>query len=101
MMAHDSSSPRPKLSATAIAGLEEALAAVLANRSDGAKLDEALRALTAEAREKQVHAEQLLIVLKDVWYSLPPVRDTPSGDAQNAMLQRVITQCIREYYSGG
>ena len=99
MMAHDSSSPRPNLSATAIAGLEKALAAFLANQSDGSKLDSALRAVTAEAREKQVHAEQLLIVLKDVWFSLPQIRQTPSGEHQNTLLQRVITQCIREYYS--
>ena len=99
MMAHDSSSPRPKLSATAIAGLEKALAAFLANQSDAANLDSALRTITVEAREKQVHAEQLLIILKDVWFALPQIRQSPSGDHQNAMLQRVITQCIREYYS--
>lgn len=99
MMAHDSSSRRPNLSPTAISGLEKALAAFLANQSDTQKLEGALRSLTIEAREKQVHAEQLLVVLKDVWYSLPKVRETPSGDPQNALLQRVITQCIREYYS--
>jgi hypothetical protein len=99
MMAHDSSSPRPNLSGTAIAGLEKALAAFLANQSDGSTLEGALRTLTAEAREKEMHAEQLLIVLKDVWFSLPPIRESPSGDPQNAMLQRVITQCIRQYYS--
>lgn len=99
MMAHDSSSPRPNLSATAIAGLEEALAAFLADQSDGSSLESALRTLTVEAREKQVHAEQLLIVLKDVWFSLPQIRETPLGGPQNAMLQRVITQCIRQYYS--
>lgn len=98
MMAHDSSAPRPNLSAAAIAGLEAALARYLANQSD-ASLEKALRTLTMEAREKQIHAEQLLIVLKDVWFALPEIRETPSGDPQNALLQRVITQCIREYYS--
>lgn len=97
MMAHDSSVPRPKLSAAAIAGLESALLKFLANQSD-TSLDDALRTLTAEAREKQIHAEHLLIVLKDVWFSLPKIREAPSGDPQNALLQRVITQCIREYY---
>src|SRR5690242_2528281 len=99
MMAHDSSAPRPNLSPAAIAGLEKALSAFLANQSDGGGLESALRAVAREAREKNIHAEQLLVVLKDVWFSLPKIRQAPSGDPQNAVLQRVITQCIREYYS--
>ena len=98
MMAHDSSAQRPNLSASVIAGLENALIRYLANHSD-TSLEPALRALTVEAREKKIHAEQLLIVLKDVWYSLPKIREAPTGDPQNALLQRVITQCIRQYYS--
>lgn len=100
MMAHDSSAPRPDLSASTIAGLRQSLAKFLSNPSDSTGLDSALRTLTAEAREKQIHAEQLLVVLKEVWFGLPPIRSTPSGEPQNALLQRVITQCIREYYSG-
>lgn len=99
MMAHDSSAPRPDLSATTIKSLETALVVFLANPSETRGLETALRALTTEARQKRVHAEQLLIVLKDVWFALPSVRERPAGDAQNALLQRVITQCIREYYS--
>lgn len=99
MMAHDSSVPRPDLSSTTIASLERALVVYLADPADTSKLDSALRSLTVEAREKQIHAEQLLIVLKDIWYGLPQVREAPNGDAQSALLQRVITQCIRQYYS--
>ena len=100
MMAQDSSAQRPNLSASAIAGLEQALAGFLANPSDSKRVESALRVVTAEARQKQMHAEHLLVVLKDVWFALPPIRETPSGEPQNALLQRVITQCIREYYSG-
>ena len=100
MMAHDSSAPRPDLSASTIAALKQSLGKVLSNPSDTSGLDEALRVLTAEAREKNVHAEQLLVVLKEVWFALPAIRSTPSGEPQNALLQRVITQCIREYYAG-
>lgn len=99
MMAKDSSKPRPDLSAAAIAGLEKALARFLANPKDSQGLDAALRAVTAEARDKKIHAEHLLLVLKDVWFALPQIRQTPAGESQNALLQRVITQCIREYYS--
>ena len=99
MMAHDSSARHPELSASAVASLEKALASFLANPSETKSLEVALRAVSKEAREKQVHAEQLLVVLKDLWFGLPPIRQMASGDAQNALLQRVITQCIREYYS--
>jgi hypothetical protein len=100
MMAQDSSAQRPDLSASAIAGLEKALASFLADPSDSKRVEGALRVITAEARQKQIHAEHLLVVLKDVWFALPAIRETPSGEPQNALLQRVITQCIREYYSG-
>jgi hypothetical protein len=99
MMAHDPSAQRPDLSGPAIAGLEKALTHFLANPSDTARVESALRVVTAEARAKQMHAEHLLVLLKDVWFSLPPIRETPSGERQNVLLQRVITQCIREYYS--
>ena len=98
MMAHDSSAPRPDLSAAVIASLRQALAGFLTNPSDTSGLDTSLHALTAEARQKNVHAEQLLIVLKELWFGLPQVREAPAGNAQNTLLQRVITQCIRQYY---
>jgi hypothetical protein len=100
MMAHDSSVPRPDLSASTVASLEKALAAFLADPTETSQLERALSALTKEARDKQVHAEQLLVVLKDVWFALPAIRQVPSGETQNALLQRVVTQCIRQYYSG-
>lgn len=99
MMAHDSSAPRPDLNHATIASLEQALAGFLRNPDEPSRLDNALRTLTAEARDKHVHAEQLLVVLKEVWYGLPQVREAPAGDAQNTLLQRVVTQCIRQYYS--
>ena len=99
MMAPDSSSSRPNLSAAAIAGLDDALRAFLSDPSDATRLEPALRTVATEAREKNVHAEQLLVLLKDMWFALPQVRSATSGEAQNALLQRVVTQCIREYYS--
>ena len=62
-------------------------------------LQEALHRVAAEARSKHMLAERLLIALKDVWYSLPAIRQSPVGETQNRMLQRIVTLCIREYYS--
>ena len=43
--------------------------------------------------------EQLLIVLKDIWSGLPEVRSMSDARAQTSLLQRVVTMCIKEYYS--
>jgi hypothetical protein len=98
MMAHDSSAGRPELSTEAVAELTSALRRYTANESDIAALQPALRLVASEARDRKVHAEQLLVLLKDVWFSLPTVR-ADSVDGQQQMLQRVVTLCIREYYS--
>jgi hemoglobin-like flavoprotein len=98
MMAHDSSADRPQLSSESVTALTDALHRYAANESDLAMLQPSLRAIAEEARERKVSAEQLLVLLKDVWYQLPSVRDAADGDQQQ-MLQRVVTLCIREYYS--
>jgi hypothetical protein len=38
-------------------------------------------------------------VLKDVWGTLPEVRAMTDTGAQVRLLQRVVTMCIKEYYS--
>jgi hypothetical protein len=57
-----------------------------------------LRQLCADARESGLRAEQLLVLLKDVWSELPAtIVRTPSihGDER---LNYVITTCVDEYY---
>lgn len=100
MMVHESTSDRPALSAESLQALE---AAMLSYASDGTapvSLEPALRRIAAEAREKQVRAEQLLIALKDVWFSLPSIGRAGTPEEQNAILQRIITLSVRTYYSG-
>jgi hypothetical protein len=56
--------------------------------------------MAAEARSKSIPPEQLLVVLKDIWYSLPGVRGMSEPVEQVRLLQRVVTMCIKEYYAG-
>jgi hypothetical protein len=98
MMAHDSTPGRPTPSAESVEALRSALEEYLAGGEETAALRPALRRIAVEAREKKIHAEQLLIVLKDVWFALPQIGPMVN-EKQNAMLQRVVTLCIREYYS--
>lgn len=99
MMAPDSTPHRPQLESTSLDALASALTTYLATGDDGAALQSALRAIAEEARRKAMHAEDLLIALKDVWFGLAPVRSVAESEEQSRMLQRVVTLCIREYYS--
>lgn len=100
MMAHDSSgTPTSRLAEETIASLRSALLGYLADSSEPAALQQALVRMSAEAREKGILPEQLLVALKDVWSLLPEVRAMPDLSAQLRLQQRVVTMCIKEYYS--
>lgn len=100
MMAHDSSHPPPsRLDDDTIAALRVALRQYLRDSSPSGALQQALLSLATEAREKELRAEHVLIVLKDVWYTLPEVRAMADSAEQVRLLQRVVTMCIKEYYS--
>ena len=100
MMAFDSSHPPPsRLDEATVAAVRDALRLYLADSSDPSALQQALVRLSAEARDKQLHAEQLLVQLKDTWSTLPEVRVMTDTTEQIRLLQRVVTMCIREYYS--
>jgi hypothetical protein len=100
MMAHDSSPPaNPGLAEETIARARLALSRYLENPDAGGDdLRDALDAVAADARSKSMLPEQLLVVLKDIWYALPAVRAMDDSGAQIRLLQRVVTMCIKEYY---
>ena len=99
MMAHDSSAGRPQLSAASVSELAAALERYAANEADIAAIRPALRKVADEARSGKVQAEQLLVLLKELWFGLPGVRDGLQTEEQHRMLQRLVTLSIREYYS--
>ncbi len=78
--------------------VREALRVYLATGSSSA-LQHALVRLATEARRTSILPEQLLIVLKDTWNNLPEVRAMTDTPQQVRLLQRVVTMCIKEYYS--
>ena len=97
MMAHDKTPDRPELSKSAVDALRTSLQRFLAGDT-AESLQPALRCVAEEARTKRIQAEQLLIVLKDLWFSLPEVTGVAGSDEQTRMLQRVVSLCIRAYY---
>jgi hypothetical protein len=100
MMAHDPSQiPSSHLEDETVAAVRLALRAYLRDGNDLAAVQPALVLMAGEARSRSILPEQLLVVLKDVWSSLPEVRSTHESREQISLLQRVVTMCIKEYYS--
>jgi hypothetical protein len=99
MMAYDSSQGPHTLADETIAAVRSALVSYIGAPGDGTRVRSALRVMADEARAKSMPAEQLLIVLKDIWYSLPAVRAMTDVTQQVRLLQRIVTMCIKEYYS--
>ena len=100
MMPYDSSlTPPSRLDEATVAAVREALRGYLANGGEPGALQGALKQMSVEARERDLRAEQLLVVLKDVWGSLPEVRAMTDAGTHVRLLQRVVTMCIKEYYT--
>ena len=99
MMAHDSSqNPPSRLSEDTTDAVRVALRAYLASGSSS-DMQHSLVLLAEDARAKAIPPEQVLIALKDIWNALPEVRAMPDLGNQIRLLQRVVTMCIKEYYS--
>ena len=100
MMAQDTGHiPPGRLDDASIENLRAALRAYLRDSEDPSLLQPSLLAIASEARARDVLPEQLLVVLKDVWGGLPEVRSKMNSRQQVNLLQRVVTMCIKEYYS--
>ena len=54
--------------------------------------------MAAEARQKSILPEHLLVALKHIWFSLPEVHAMRERAEQARLLQRVVSMCIKEYF---
>jgi hypothetical protein len=61
------------------------------------ELHDILCRAAGEARERGIRAEQLLVIMKDVWHSLPALQQGDS-ERQTELLQELISHCIQQYY---
>ena len=98
-MAFEKTPGSPRLEPTTIEALRAVLARSITNGNHAEDLRMLLCQTAAEAREKGIRAEHLLITLKDIWFSLPELVDRSANDVDNALLQELISRCIQEYYS--
>ena len=98
MMAYDRM-PVPRLEADTVDALRTVMQRAVRRGDHGQELQEVLSRAANEAREKDIHAEQLLVIMKELWYSLPDLRTLQDTDRQTELLQQLISRCITQYYS--
>lgn len=100
MMAYDSGQTPPgQLDDATIGAVRSALRGYTESGEPTDALRAALMTMAAEARDKAILPEHLLVVLKSLWSALPEVRAMADASKQIRLQQRVVTMCIREYYS--
>lgn len=99
MMAFEQRPELPPLDPNTVNALRAALAQSITTGNHSSELQQLLCTTAAEARKKGIRAEQLLIMLKDIWYSLPALMSKTPSDVDNALLQELISRCIQEYYA--
>ena len=99
MMAPDRPSGTPALDPDTITELRAALTRSAQAGTHGDELKSLLAKAAADARQKGIQAEQLLVMLKEIWYSLPHLATQPGSDVQTRLLQQLIARCIQEYYA--
>lgn len=98
MMAHDMSPTPPSLDNETISAVRSALAEFVRSSDRVASLGPILHRVADEARAKGISAESLLIVLKNLWSSLPDVRDMEKAAEREKLKHKIVTACIEAYY---
>jgi hypothetical protein len=91
--------PSPRLEVDTVDALRAVMQRAVTRGDHGQELQDVLVRAATEAREKDIHAEQLLIFMKDLWYALPAVRTAEDSDRQTELLQELISRCITQYYA--
>jgi hypothetical protein len=79
--------------------LRAGVAHASANASaDGLGIDSEVRSLAAGAHVLGIRAEQLLILMKETWLSLPEARALDAAAPGGPQLSRLITLVLDEFY---
>lgn len=99
MTAFDRSPGNTVLDPATSAEMRAVLSRSVTTGSHGSELKALLTRAALDARKRGIHAEQLLIALKEVWYSLPQLSAQPNNEVQTRLLQELIARSIHEYYS--
>lgn len=97
MMAFDRT-PTPQLESDTLDSLRTVMDRAVRRGNHGNELQDVLTRAATEAREKSIPPEQLLIIMKELWHSLPELRRATDSERQTELLQELISRCIERYY---
>lgn len=94
----ESSVPEIQFSERAGTALRSALQGHLRQPVPDETLRRALSALCADARARNLRPEQLILIFKQAWTSLPEF-ESGSRNQRQELLDRIVSICIEEYYA--
>jgi len=63
------------------------------------ELTRLLKKVGAEARQKNVKPEELIVIFKQLWISVIESMRPQYPDQQEQMRQKLVTLCIQAYYA--
>jgi hypothetical protein len=89
--------PRP-LSAESAARLRDAIRRGSADGADDAPLRDAVGAVVAEARERDMRPEELIPAFRSLLDSLPELHPVAGRFEESKLRERLVTLCIKAYY---
>lgn len=61
-------------------------------------LRRALHAVCRDAHQESLRAEQVVLIVKHLWFTIPEVRQLPRQGEGHRLLRHAITLCIDEFY---
>jgi hypothetical protein len=66
--------------------------------SEEREVCDALAVLATEAHDRQLHAEDMLVAFKNLWYAMPEVSAIVEREEQQRILRRLVQLCIDAFY---
>lgn len=101
MMAFERTPPTsPRLERETMETLSRVMERAVQRGNHTNELHDVLCRAAGEAREKGIRAEQLLVIMKEMWHSLPTLQQPADSERQTVLLQELISHCIERYYEG-
>ena len=98
-MAFERTPSTPSLDPDTLSALRSVFGQTITHGSHPAELRDLLCVTAREARDKQIPAERLLLLLKDTWHALLANTELPASANGPELLQELVSHCIREYYA--
>ncbi len=88
------------LSEEVVRALRSALRRRIAEEPQDGDLRAALQHVSGETRAQGLHSEHVIVLVKQLWGELAEATQHLAPEERRLMLERLVTRCLDEYYSG-